>query len=115
MKKYEGIIIREGFENKKILDNLETISVKKVEDMDDPKKTWHLHKVKISEEEIESLQKYLKQGWYMHFWDENKKIIAVFKNKIFKFDYNNIKTWEPAVQYGLSIGIPNEQLDFTLD
>ena len=115
MKKYSGIIVRESFEDKEALDDLETVSIKEVGDMDNPKEIWNLHKVMVSKEEIKSIQKYLKQGWYMHFWDKNQNVIVVFRDKMFQFVYNTKVSWNPAIKYGLSLGIPKEQLDFTLD
>jgi len=50
----------------------------------------------------------------MHFW-KDKDVIAVFEGKKFAFNYDDKSSWTPAVEYGLSIGIPKEQLDFPID
>jgi hypothetical protein len=68
----------------------------------------------VSQEEILELEKIIKQGWYAHFWN-GKEVIAVFRNKTFSFVHNNKSTWKPAVNYGLSLGISREQLDFPID
>ena len=60
------------------------------------------------------LQNVIKQGQYIHFW-KDRTVVAVFKDKIFEFDYNNKGTWKDAVDYGLSLGIQKEQLDFPID
>ncbi len=50
----------------------------------------------------------------MHFWD-NRNIIVAFKDKIFEIDYDDKGTWKNAIDYGISIGIPKEQLDFSIE
>ena len=52
----------------------------------------------------------------MHFWNETEdKIIAVFKNKIFIIEAKDQSTWQQAIEYGHSLGIPSEQLDFLIN
>ena len=111
-EKYNGVIIEESLDDNRVINNLEIIRVKissalKQEDR------WHLYTVLISEKNIEKLSQSLKHGWYMHFWKE-QRVIAIFKDRKFEFDYNKKETWEPAIKYGLSIGIPKEQLDFPI-
>ena len=50
----------------------------------------------------------------MHFWQDND-VIAVFPDAIFRFKHSDKSTWKPAVEHGLSIKIPEEQLDFVID
>ncbi len=71
--------------------------------------------MRISQEEIEKLQKYLKRegGWYMHFW-KGKNVKVVFRDKIFEINSDDKETWKDAVAYGLSVGVPKEQLDFLI-
>jgi hypothetical protein len=47
----------------------------------------------------------------VHFWKENKMIV-LFKGKKFILDIKDKASWKEAIEYGLSIGIPSEQLDF---
>ena len=45
-----------------------------------------------------------------------KKIIKITNNlSIFEFNYDKKETWKAAVNYGLSLGIPKEQLDFLIE
>ena len=46
---------------------------------------------------------------------ERSGAIVAFKDKIISFEHNKRDTWKPVVEYGLSIGIPKEQLDFPID
>lgn len=115
MNKYTGTIIEENLEDNRILNTFEIISFRITND-DDPLERWHLYKVKAEKEKILALSQSLKQGtWYAHFWDENKNIIAVFRNKFFEFNYDDKSSWTPAVEYGKSLGIPVEQLDFVIE
>jgi len=50
----------------------------------------------------------------MHFWND-RDVIAIFHGKKFEFNYDDKSLWAPAVEHGLSIGIPKEQLDFLID
>ena len=50
----------------------------------------------------------------MHFWRDNRMIV-LFKKKRFTLDIENKNTWKEAIDYGLSIGIPREQLDFEME
>jgi len=50
----------------------------------------------------------------MHFW-RGREVIAIFQGKKFEFNYDDKSSWASAVEHGLSIGIPKEQLDFLID
>lgn len=111
--KYSGTIISESLSDPKILDSLKIIS-SRVTDDENPQDRWHLYSVEVSEKEIELISKNLESTkWYAHFWQGNK-IIAVFKDKTFTFLKDKKGTWKPAIDYGLSIGIPKQQLDFKI-
>lgn len=49
----------------------------------------------------------------MHFW-KGQNIIVVFKDKIFEFESGDETTRKEAVNWGLAMGIPQEQLDFVI-
>ena len=109
-KDYRGIIIGESLEDNIILNNYDIVSFKITDDVIFSER-WHLHTVQVSKQEIEKLSKLIKSGWYAHFW-RDRGIVVVFKDKIFEFNYDDKISWQPAVEYGLSVGIPKEQLDF---
>jgi hypothetical protein len=113
MELYKGIIIEESLLDNRIITDLERKDVK-ISKEEEPSERWHLYSVYVSEEDIEKLSKNIKEKWYMHFW-KNKKVIAIFKDKKFEFDYDDKSTWQDAIDYGLKIGIPKEQLDFPID
>ena len=109
-QKYKGVIIEESLEDKSILKNFEIISQTVSENLG-----WHIDTVLVSESDFEKLAQIIKRGtWYMHFWVK-EKMVAIFYGKIFSFDFNDKTSWEPVLKYGLSLGIPEEQLDFPID
>lgn len=111
---YFGTIIEESLEDNRVLNDIEIISFRISKD-ESPQDRWHLYKAKVSKEDIEKLSKYIKSGkWYMHFWG-GTDVIAVFRGKTFEFNYTDKATWKDAVDYGRSVGIPDEQLDFKID
>ena len=112
-KEYTGIIIMESLTDDRVLSDLEFLDFKVTKE-DNPVDRWHMFKVKVSLEDIEKLSNIIKNKWYMHFW-KGRDIIAIFKGKQFKFNFDNKETWKDAVEYGKSIGIPEEQLDFPIN
>lgn len=106
---YTGIVVEESLEDIRMINELEVVKVHISKD----EPVWHLYSVNVSLEEIEKLSKNIKEKWYMHFW-KGRDIIAVFKDKEFKFNFDNKSTWEDVINYGSSIGIPKEQLDFPI-
>ncbi|MCR4323053.1 MAG: hypothetical protein NUV61_03110 [Candidatus Azambacteria bacterium] len=113
-KKYKGTVVEESLEDNRILNELE-ITGFRISSDEDPQSRWHLYTVKVSEEDILKLSKCISPGkWYMHFWS-GRNVIAVFRDKTFEFNYDNKATWKEAVDYGLSVGTPREQLDFLIE
>ncbi len=107
---YKGTIIENSLNSKDILGRLKI------------NKTWHsgswvLHDVLMGEDHIQELSKYLDNGpWYIHVWQPgNDDVKVIFKNKVFDIKFSDKSTWTDAVSYGMSIGIPEEQLDFPID
>lgn len=113
MNFYKGAIVEESLEDNRIINSL-NISKIRISSEKKQEDRWHIYNVDVSEKDIENLSKMIKNRWYMHFW-KGREVIAIFKGKKFRFNYDDKSTWKPAVEYGLSIGIPREQLDFTLE
>lgn len=112
MKEYKGVIVEESLNDNRVLNEFEVIGLC-ISGQENPSERWHLYTVIVSEEEIEKLSGYIKDKWYMHFL-KGRQIIAIFRGKKFIFDYDDKSTWKPAIEYGLSIGIPESQLDFLM-
>ncbi|MCP6719532.1 MAG: hypothetical protein KJI71_04920 [Patescibacteria group bacterium] len=111
-REYRGIIVEESLKDNRILNDLEIIKVR-ISEQENQAERWHLYTVKVSKKDINILSKNIKPKWYMHFW-KGRNIIAIFKDKKFEFNFDNRATWEPVIKYGLSLGIPKEQLDFPI-
>jgi hypothetical protein len=64
--------------------------------------------------DFKELSKVIKPSkWYAYFWSGDEMIV-VFRGKIFYQKVNDKNSWEPAIAYGISVGIPKEQLDFLI-
>lgn len=111
---YKGAIIKESLENPDILADFKTIEIVVTED-ENPADRWHIHNVEATREQLEKLSKTIKPTkYYAHFWDKDKNIIAVFRDNIFEFNFDDKASWQPAIEHGLSVDIPREQLDFLI-
>ncbi|OGZ67094.1 MAG: hypothetical protein A3D35_01530 [Candidatus Staskawiczbacteria bacterium RIFCSPHIGHO2_02_FULL_34_9] len=119
---YKGVIIEESLENKDVLKDVVILSTK-VEEVTKKHKTpwikqWTIHIVEISEEKAEKIAKEigkaldLEHNWYADFKNETHHYI-IFKNKIFFVDRSRKEEYDQASQYGISIGIPDYQVDFS--
>lgn len=108
-KVYEGIIIEESLIDSKYMSGIEITNTEITHDGQ-----WTLRTVSITKEKIQYLSDKIKSNsYYMHFWN-NRDVIVIFKDKIFEINYDNKETWKEAIAYGVSIGIPKEQLDFPI-
>jgi len=105
----EGIIIKQSLSDPKILEGFKILEHERDDEVD-----WDLYTVEATEAQVKQLANEIKDKWYTHFW-QGREVIAVFRGKIFKFNFDDKENWKPAVDYGMSIGIPKEQLDFPID
>lgn len=112
--KYKGTIVQESLIDDRQLNNFETIKFKVTND-EKFEDRWHLFTVMALEEDIKKLASNLKPAkWYAHFWNGDD-VIAIFPNKTFNFKHSDKSTWKDAIEYGKSLGIPEEQLDFLIE
>jgi hypothetical protein len=112
-EKYKGVIIEESLSDNRILNKLKILDLKITKERN-PQDRWHMFEVKIEKNIIKKLSKNIKEKWYMHFW-RKRKVIVIFKNKKFEFDYDKQETWKEAINYGISKGIARKQLDFPIN
>lgn len=121
---YQGVIIEESLENKDILKDVK-ISETKVEEVVEEHKTpwikqWTLHTVEIVENQAkdvaEKISKALdsKHDWYADFKNDTHHYI-IFRNKVFYIDRKSKEQYNEAKRYGISLGIPEYQVDFAPD
>lgn len=118
----KGVIIEESLDDKSVLEDVKILSTR-IEKVIDKHKTpwlkqWTLHKVEINENKAakisqrisESLDK--EHNWYADYKNATTHYI-IYRNKIFKIDRTNKKQYKAAKQYGISLGIPEYQVDFS--
>ena len=112
-KEYIGIVVEESLTDNRILNGLD-ISKVHITNQINPSDRCHLYEVNVSKEEIEELSRTIIGRWYMHFW-KGTDIIAIFNDRTFEFDYEDKNTWSEVLDYGRSLGLPEEQLDFPIN
>lgn len=107
---YKGLIVENSLADARVLRKVKVDSSYRLGD-------WTLHEVHTTRAEMPRFQSYLSDGpWYIHFWEEGgDDVTVVFKEKMFDIRYSDKETWKDAVRYGQSIGIPLNQLDFSID
>ena len=119
---YKGTIIEESLEDRGVLKSVKIIGTKaeKVTKRDKTPwiKQWTLHTVEIPENKAEKvafeIAKALdsKHSWYADFKTKKRHLI-IFKNKVFDIDRTKADDYEKARNYGIKLGIPEYQLDFS--
>lgn len=121
---YQGVVIEESLGDKSVIKDLPIVSTK-VEQVTTEHKTpwikqWTLHTVDVPEEKAEDLAGKLshcldkEHEWYADFKNDTTHFI-IFRNKVFKIDRRVITEYESARNYGISLGIPEYQVNFTAD
>jgi len=114
-KEFIGCIVEESIDDNRELNGLQVIEIK-ITGEPDPANRWHIYKVVVDKAEIEKIWHHLKEGWYMHFWKSDRQNMTIyFKGKKFEIMIGYRSTWTAAVEYGKSVGIPEEQLDFEIE
>jgi len=118
---YKGVIIEESLRDKDILKDVLILETK-IEPITEGHKTpwlkqWTLHTVEIKNENSDEIAKKLsdsletEHNWYADYKNESHHFI-IYKDKIFKVDLRNPVLYIEARQHGISLGIPEYQVDF---
>ncbi len=121
-KSFIGVIIKESLENKDVLQKVKIVKTK-IEQVTEKHKTpwikqWTLHTVEIPENQADVVAKDLSKSldsehnWYADFKNDKFHYI-IFRNKIFKVDRSKPKQYSDVTKYGLTLSIPDYQLDFS--
>ena len=119
---YKGVIIEESLENTSVLKEVKILETK-VEKVKATHKTpwlkqWTLHTVEVPEEMADETAQKLSQdlekehNWYADFKNDKFHYI-IFRNKVFKVDKGSPDGYAEVTHYGISLGIPDYQLDFS--
>ena len=121
---YKGTIIEESLEDKSVLEMVNILETK-VEDVIEKHQTpwlkkWTLDKVEIEENKAQEIAEKLSENldsehdWYADYKNPKWHYI-IFKNKVFKVDRKSEEQYTEARNYGISLGIPENQVDFSPD
>ncbi|MEK6873335.1 MAG: hypothetical protein AABW91_00670 [Nanoarchaeota archaeon] len=121
---YTGVIIEESLGKKGVLSKVKIIKTE-IEKVTDEHKTpwikkWTLHTVEISEDKADFTAKEISKSldsehsWYADFKNKNTHFI-IFKDKVFKINRSSKEQYNRAKKYGISLGIPEYQVDFHPD
>ena len=121
-EKFIGVIIEESLENKGVIKKTKVLKTKiepvTVEHQTPWIKQWTLHTVEIPENQAEDTAKEIstsldsKHNWYADFKSDKTHFI-IFRNKVFKIDRSQKEQYQEATKYGISLGIPEYQADFS--
>ena len=122
-KNFKGVIIEESLENKSILKKIKIVKTK-IEKVTEEHKTpwlkqWTLHTIEIPENKAKEIADELSKSldskhggsWYADFKNDKYHYI-IFRNKVFFIDIKSKEQYDKAKQYGISLGIPEYQVDF---
>jgi hypothetical protein len=123
MSNYNGTIIEESLANKEVLKKVKILSTK-VESVTDEHKTpwlkqWTLHKVELQEDQAQEIANEISHtietshsAWYADFKNDQHHFI-IFPNKVFSIDRSKKEQYSEVTKYGISLGIPSYQVDFS--
>ena len=108
---YHGIVIKQGFQDSSLLDTLRILGRKQAG-------AWTLLRIGVTrssfERTVRRVQRNLRSEngvpFYAHFYLPGE-LVVVFPQKVFRCRPGKA-TWSRAVNYGRSVGIPAEELDF---
>ncbi|OPX42522.1 hypothetical protein CLHUN_36470 [Ruminiclostridium hungatei] len=109
---YEGAIIKETLTDELILDCLKIDKVE-IWKTNETIKYWTMVFFKSNESDFpEKLSKALIDGWFADMKCDNTKSI-VFKNKVLKYEIGNAVEKEAVLKECRSMGIPDEQFNWS--
>lgn len=124
METFIGVIIEESLEKKDVLKKIKTTQTKIVPVTEKHRtpwvKTWTMHTVEIPEnkarEIAEELSKVLdsKHEWYADYKNNTHHYI-IYRNKVFFINRKHRGEYLEAREYGISLGIPEYQVNFEAD
>jgi hypothetical protein len=117
---FTGVIIEESLTDTKVLKKLKIVKTEVEKTTPEHKssaKQWTLHTVEIPENQVSKVAKELSKalekehGWYADFKNDTHHYI-VFSGRVFYIDRTSRAQYDRARAYGISIGIPEDQVDF---
>lgn len=122
MKNFNGVIIEESLENKDVLGKVKILKTD-ISQVKEKHKTpwikqWTLHTVEIFQNQADNIAEEIsgaldsEHDWYADFKNNDFHYI-IFRNKVFKVERSKPEQYGDVTKYGVSLGIPDYQLDFS--
>ncbi|EKE20888.1 MAG: hypothetical protein ACD_7C00443G0003 [uncultured bacterium] len=122
MNNFKGVIIEESLENKDVLGKVKIVKTN-IEQVAEGHKTpwikqWTLHTVEILENEADNIAEEIgksldsEHNWYADFKNHDFHYV-IFRDKVFKVERSKSEQYNAVTEYGVSLGIPDYQLDFS--
>jgi hypothetical protein len=120
---FEGVIIEESLADKSILNDIKIISTE-IEPVTKKHKTpwikqWTLHTVEVPANKADEIAKKISvsldrdHDWYADYKTDKEHYI-IFSSKVFHVtDRSDKHQYDEATKYGISVGIPEYQVDFS--
>ena len=120
---FQGIIIAESLTDCSVLDDVQILSTK-VEPVQEKHRTpwvkqWTMHTVTIAPEQAAALAEQIshaldaKHDWYADYKNETEHYV-IYRDKVFHMsDRSDAAQYDAATRYGIALGIPHYQVDFS--
>jgi len=120
---FKGVIIEESLEDTSVLNNVKILSTK-VELVTNEHKTpwikqWTLHKIEVPAEKAAEVAEKIsaaldrEHDWYADYKTDTEHYI-IYRDKVFHItNRSDKKQYDEAKAYGISVGIPEYQVDFS--
>lgn len=120
---FNGVIIEESLTDNSVLNDVTIISTK-VEPVTEHHKTpwvkqWTLHTVEIAQDKAEDVAEKISKAldkehdWYADFKTDTEHYV-IYTGKVFHItDRTDKEQYDKATEYGIAIGIPDYQVDFS--
>ena len=120
---FNGVIIEESLTDNSVLNDVNIISTK-VEPVTEKHNTpwvrqWTMHIVEIPADKASEVAKKISEAldknhaWYADFKTETEHYVVYASKGFHITDRTNKKQYDEATAYGISIGIPDYQVDFS--
>jgi hypothetical protein len=108
---YHGIILDAEFKDPLFPEGFKVFAKKK-----SSTSSWILYGIEVNDKDvnevISDIQDNIKSNepYYAHLYND-EEVIVIFKKRVFHVKSHN-STWMPIIEFGRTLNIPDEQLDF---
>lgn len=118
MSNYKGVIIQESLSDQAVLQDIKIVSTEVEQVTEHHKSTekkWTLHTVEVLSNKVggiaNTISKCIKNKWYADFKNDIYHYI-IFKDRVFHVKIADKKQYDEPKTYGISLGLPEYQVDF---